>query len=940
MRDRKIHDEIAVEMSTVPGTPLYDAATAATLTAEVGVGSPSEVIRAGFRTDYDVARVYRLTSAATLLGGVGAMLRAEREFDGWRRTVCTLTGAGYAAVGFFGIWISPSHIALWLQRRPRRTLVASFAPLLLSPLTGGERTPLYRLMTIGVATGTAVRGGRRDAQIQSALASMIWCAGASLQRQPAEDPLRTYVQIPVGFVLFARLASTASQVAYDSRNLFDQLFDFAYEREDLEPYVTRLTAALERMRTAVVAAATAEPAPEVPDALLRDQALASLGRLEERLGVLWVASLSRFDLEKLVSDASRGWRARIGPYHRTIILDARALKLMLASRAESFARLELIPPVMVTVAPEVTISGLRQLALVGACVTAGIANVARHAMDATHIEISLTSGHDELTLTVRDDGPAIQAPILDSQRRPSGLTHLREQLECVGGNLQLEPVTPHGLELRATLPPMGSSQTFEFWAREIREAISTSLDQAVRLAAVKCASGIVLGEIRARRAGSSRQGWVGATVLQLVLPVAAELTLTHSSAKTRAWLHAFVLGAAVPLTHHAARHGRAPASSWLNAFASRYAFQLPDARRASYVLASLNAVALLSGAARRGPWRARSDLMGELVSMMFGPALMGATINAAQPRIQTLEQAINEQLAEVENLHELADSFHSDHPAAPKILDLAPMVADPALNARLRSRLDAIESAEDALLEPSGHTRNAVHVEDPFARVGALLQRRAPALASTRAARAIWPEPVSYHMMTVGVPAAERLSSYLARALARRIWPATVKVTLDPRSLVYLPASAVTSAAFRREAMAAMDIIGRELNRTFGRTWEGGWPLQRVELRVSVRRHTGSIVCELVPWATRPGMWRRHIDRLHDRLARFRFSGAYEDRDETMRRLLATVSASLSEWTIFEVEHLEESQTIAVAYPHRVVNVVPRGVARIELHPQRHVACE
>ncbi|HEY5262195.1 MAG TPA: hypothetical protein VIJ33_08785, partial [Solirubrobacteraceae bacterium] len=789
-------------MSATPGSDTPTSQAAAIPKRGLNARSTREVVRAGFRTDYDIARVYRLISGATLIGGLGALVHAQHEGDlaPWQRRLCMITGAGYAATGLFGVWVSPSHVALWFQRRPRRTLIASFAPLLLSGVTGGARTPLYRLVTIGVATGAGVRGGRRDAQLQSVLAGVAWCAGAAVQRKPAEDPLHTYIEIPLGFVLLARLASTASQVAYDSRNLFDQVFEFAYEREDLEPYLTRLTGALEKMRAALLVAATAEAAAGVEGTALRDQVLASLGRLEERLGVLWVASLSTFDLETLVASASVGWRGRIGAGRPAIILGSCELESMLTSRVETFKGLQLgLPPVNVTVGADVTVSGLRQLALIGACVTAGVANIARHAPEATQVEIRLTGRDGQLTLTVTDDGPATHPPTLDAERQPSGLTHLREQLERFGGSLKLEMAGRHGLQLRVRCPATGGAQGFEFWATEIRELISTSLHQAVALAAVKSAAGIALAEFRAQRAGASTQQSRRTSLLQLATPAAAEFMLARPVTRQRPELHALALAIAVPLTHHASRHGRPPAASWLNAFTSRYAFVLPHARKSAYALAGLNAAALLTGTVRRPP-REMASLTRELVSMIFGPALMSATINAGQPRIRALEHAINERLAEVEYLHELANSFHSDHPAAPKIIDLAPMVADEALGARLKEKLEAIESADEALLQPTDSTRDAVQVEDPLARLGALLRRRAPVLASTSVARAIWPETESYHSPTIGVPAAERLGSYLARALARRIWPATVQVRLDARTLRYLPANAVTSAAFRREA--------------------------------------------------------------------------------------------------------------------------------------------
>jgi signal transduction histidine kinase len=82
-------------------------------------------------------------------------------------------------------------------------------------------------------------------------------------------------------------------------------------------------------------------------------------------------------------------------------------------------------------------------------VQAALANVVRHA-GATHVVVRLFASEASVLCSVRDNGRG-----LDPERRQSGglgLRGIRERAAALGGTVELEPVLPHGLEIRICLP--------------------------------------------------------------------------------------------------------------------------------------------------------------------------------------------------------------------------------------------------------------------------------------------------------------------------------------------------------------------------------------------------------------------------------------------------------------------------------------------------------
>jgi len=80
-------------------------------------------------------------------------------------------------------------------------------------------------------------------------------------------------------------------------------------------------------------------------------------------------------------------------------------------------------------------------------ITEAVTNVVRHA-GARSCQVSLTACEQELLLEVDDDG----AGMPDGWRAGVGITAMRERAAELGGQLAIEPQTPHGTSITARLP--------------------------------------------------------------------------------------------------------------------------------------------------------------------------------------------------------------------------------------------------------------------------------------------------------------------------------------------------------------------------------------------------------------------------------------------------------------------------------------------------------
>jgi hypothetical protein len=914
-------------------------------------------IRGDFRLDYDVSQTYRLTSMAVGFGAISAISDSLRNKEGLatrERLIGVAVGAAYLTFASIGVAISPSHVPSWFQRRPRWSQAMSLLPLTLVGVTGGVASPLYRLSVIGVASATGMRERRRETQLIGVLAWIAWCAqarcGPARGRVRDGDPPHVYATRLVAYVLASRVAAAATLVAYDTRALVGHLFAFTYERGDLEPYQQQIKAALTHMRDATRATLGADPASGVEPAELRDDALAGLGRLEERLGTLELARLSDLDLQRLFAAMHPPRHSELP--HTTIMMNAVELRTLLQRRADVFADPSgRLPRADVVVEADVVIRGLSRLALLGALTTTVVANAARHATEpVTQVWIEVRQQGANLSMLIATDGsPGAEVPARRARRR-SGLAHLRRQLEDFGGTLDLD-VTPDGVfTAKTTLPAHTEPEGVGFWSQEISRQIQKTVNDATRIAAVRAA-------LTAVAPGQDAPGrrWPKiskTTAAYSLLPLASEALaykkwLRHRSIDTEA----LVLAVSALLTYRAASKGEGSTTTWTSGFASRYALSAADRRRWQaqqilpkairvrskervLVLTLLNLTAMVLGARR-----SRSKLSADdIITVVLAPALTLALMGPAQPSIELLDRAISERLAEVESLHELADSFHKVHSAPPKLRPLPRLVDDHELAERLLQGLFAIEQSEKALREGGLIEQSPVETDDPLARLGQWLRRAHPTVANSPIGRWIWPAPSSHHDSTVGLPQPLRLGHYLATALGRRVWPARIKLDFDDSTLEHLPDAAMQSAAFRRKAVAAMDLLGRELNHEFGRALDGRWNLRQVDLRISVVEWTGSIECEMRAWAPPAPLWRVAVDSLHDLISHVPYIGADDDRLGELRSRLSFVDASLVQWDPYQPHRYDHAVTIKPPSKRPSRPSIERGRFVIQLHPQQYAA--
>jgi len=399
---------------------------------------------------------------------------------------------------------------------------------------------------------------------------------------------------------------------------------------------------------------------------------------------------------------------------------------------------------------------------------------------------------------------------------------------------------------------------------------------------------------------------------------------------------AIALLLAALLNYRAALTGCGLTTTWVSGFGSRYAHDSETVakRVRANGLVAANIAAMALGAWRRGGRPSLDDV----VSVALAPLLVGLFVIPAEVRIMLIDQAMRGRLVELESLHELADAFHFGHPAPTRIRRVADMLGETALARRLRENLAAIEHSEHALVDEDFSPRERVVAGELLEHLGAFIKRRR-SFERSRVVRWVWPDDIdSVHSQTVGVADPVRVGQYLARALGRRIWPARVKIKLSHDTMRHLPSEAVESAAFRRNAVAAMDLVGREMNQEMGRSLDGFWNLRQVELDVSVRPWTGSIYCEMTAWAPPISRWREIVEQLHRVVDRFSIVEGGPGPVDELERRLALVDASLDRRAFFRKADAEYDEKKTEDIPSTRFTRLPisRGIVAIELHPQKY----
>jgi signal transduction histidine kinase len=79
-----------------------------------------------------------------------------------------------------------------------------------------------------------------------------------------------------------------------------------------------------------------------------------------------------------------------------------------------------------------------------------LTNVGRHA-ESTQVEVELTHQGEQLVLRVADNGKGIGSLVLDDARS-LGLLGMRERAQSLGGQLTVQPGSPHGTVVELKLP--------------------------------------------------------------------------------------------------------------------------------------------------------------------------------------------------------------------------------------------------------------------------------------------------------------------------------------------------------------------------------------------------------------------------------------------------------------------------------------------------------
>lgn len=900
---------------------------------------------AGFRHDYDLGRVYGLLSSGILFTGAAAVFGALQKegLQRHERAIAGAVGAVYTVAGGAGLLTARSRVPHWFQRRPRRALIAAAIPLMLAAPTGGGRSPLYRLLTVGAAATAAVHVRSRDGQIQAVLAGMIWDAQAAIKPVGDDNPWRIFVGIPLSFWASARLGAAGAQIAYDSRNLFDQLCEFAYEREGLEQYISTLGDALERLGDAVQSAAASVPAPGASPLDLQRAAVATLARLEERLRVLSVYRGIRFDVDRLVGAVETGDSDALDSFE-PVVVTASALRSRLQRQADRFTDLRPdMPRATVLVADDVTVRGLKRLALVVATVTAGIANATRHAERPTALSVSVDRCRDTLRVTVLNDD---EVPVDDLQPR-AGLRHLERQMRDFGGHLEVTARPSGGCRVEGTLPIAGEPNNLEFWADRIYEQVEATLRSGAIIAAMKSIVTVLstpeprAGARRWRRLPSRFAAAHGAAILA---GEAMAQWRRRSPGRDGFDADALLLAGTATLNYVAGARGGGLSTTWVNAAATRYVFDaLPQSavgggaaqgaragsiRRRAYAMAALNAASVMRSL-RAGDRPRAGRTASDLFSLLFGPVLIAQFVIPAHGRTRMFERIVNERLAEFESLHELANSFHDVHNAPRRVSELAGLVDDPADRSDLTDALDAVRRAENSTPATRPRPRPRARPRPVAPRPAAGRQR----LRSRRPERT-WPTTTADLDNAPDASEAGQFGDLLARSLARRVSPAIVRLTFDQSTVPYAPSAAIHSAAFRRRAAAAMDVAGRGLNREFGRHIDGLWVLEGVDLRLSVFPQTGTITCEMVPWAPREAPWRQFINWMHDAVvARVPGWSLLEDHENDLDMLLEPLGAELTTWGFATESDLAAATAAGRRRRDERTPVFPAGLAVLKIYP-------
>jgi len=153
--------------------------------------------------------------------------------------------------------------------------------------------------------------------------------------------------------------------------------------------------------------------------------------------------------EELVSTGIRSIRAAAREL-RPALLDDLGLIPALRALATDFGEKSGLPVTTVLPGGVIALETMAELALYRS-LQEGLSNVARHAREASRVDVSLVATENELILEVSDDGAESRSRPPGEARSGMGLIGMRERMASLGGNVSLHR-SSSGAVLRVNIP--------------------------------------------------------------------------------------------------------------------------------------------------------------------------------------------------------------------------------------------------------------------------------------------------------------------------------------------------------------------------------------------------------------------------------------------------------------------------------------------------------
>ncbi|MCP9491664.1 MAG: hypothetical protein MSC31_17595 [Solirubrobacteraceae bacterium MAG38_C4-C5] len=638
-----------------------------TQSAKVTAASPGET---------DIVGLYRLAAGVVgfcaLAGMVGAI--GERSL-GRRRRLAALVAASLAATASARGARDGRLAARLVHERPKAATIGGLTPLVVSPLMGGARNPLWMLAIVGTSLSATVVGGSRG-QRYAVWAAIYWTVqGGAVtgwsEVAESEKTRVTFVVIPLALLAGAVTGRSVLEVAHRSRGLARAL-------ERTEQDLSSLDGARDEM------AAALRPLGEALQALRED-----------------VRALQEDDEQRpeALQDVDRA-SARLA--ERSAILDElrerpRSVQEVVRRRVREGESLTQLPVSVMT--KQFTDPSLERAALLllATFVTGTLANAGRYARDASEIMITIATTEDGIEVFVADDAPS-RATVVE---HGAGLMTLRDRARQLGGDLKTEP-SPNGFVVRLVLPRREAAAGRQTMTDELFSMADRPLQWSIRLCgamvlAMSTGDETLVGEHRRLWGVLNSAVAVGYEALeQAGLPSYRPLLdqrRYHRGAVTA------LLGLAALVTSGGAHGEHTVLSGWVGAAIARHA--LVADTRVTRALTALNVLSIFPGF--RGPVPAFVKMLGHQAGVIaMGPIVVAERVRAEAVPLQAREWALEDAWSDGEQLHRLALAFETRHGWKDPAERAMRVVGDRPSTRRLAALIKESQDAGTRLADASG----------------------------------------------------------------------------------------------------------------------------------------------------------------------------------------------------------------------------------------------